>query len=489
VLPSAIVTSASPDVLRALPPAHAVLDSPEAHALAATLSRDALRDLVRDVIATLRDDLLAARLTGTRESLAREAAARLPAAAARRRAPRLRRVINATGVVLHTNLGRAPLSDAVLAEVTEACRGYATLEYDLAAGRRGHRDALVAPLLAAVLGADDAAVVNNCAAAVLLAVTSFAQGREVLVSRGQLVEIGGGFRIPDVIASCGARLVEVGTTNRTRVADYERAITPQTAAILEVHRSNFALVGFTEEAPVSALAALAQRHGLAMLEDLGSGALVDTAAYGLPRERTARDAIADGVDLVMVSGDKLLGGPQAGVLAGRTDAIAKVRRHPLMRALRPGRLVLAALEATLRAYAEGRATRDVAAVATLAQPEATVEARARGLAAAVLKQLAAGVRAEVTVLRAEGQVGGGTLPTATVASWAVRIGGIDATTWERRLRVGDPPVVARIKDGALLLDARTMRDDEVLPAAMTVAAAAGEGREMADGEAADDDPE
>gem|GEM_PF-99854 len=489
VLPSAIVLTASPDVLRALPPAHAVLASTEALALAASLSRDALRDLVRDVIDSLRDDLLAARITGSRDDLAREAAARLPAAAAaRRRTPRLRRVINATGVVLHTNLGRAPLSDVVLAEVAEACRGYATLEYDLAAGRRGHRDALVAPLLAAVLGADDAAVVNNCAAAVLLAVTAFAQGREVLVSRGQLVEIGGGFRIPDVIASCGARLVEVGTTNRTRVADYERAITPQTAAILEVHRSNFALVGFTESADVAALAALSRARGLAMLEDLGSGAMVDTAAYGLPRERTARDAIADGVDLVMVSGDKLLGGPQAGILAGRSEAVAKVRRHPLMRALRPGRLVLAALEATMRAYAEGRATRDVAAVATLAQPEGVVEARARGLAAAVLKQLPDGSPGEVTVVRAEGQVGGGTLPTATVASWAVRVRGIDATTWERRLRAGDPPVVARIKDGALLLDARTIRDDEVLPAATAVAAAWRE-REMADGEAADDDTE
>lgn len=489
MIPSEAVSTAPADALRALPPAHAVLGSPEAVALGASLSRDALRDLVRHVLDGLRADLAEGRLPDhlrDRDALAREAARRLPDVARRRRAPLLRRVINATGVVLHTNLGRAPLSDAVLAEVAEACRGYATLEYDLAAGRRGHRDALVAPALAALLGAEDAAVVNNCAAAVLLAVTAFAQGRDVLVSRGQLVEIGGGFRIPDVIASCGARLVEVGTTNRTRAADFERAITPQTAAILSVHRSNFAVVGFTEDAPPAALSALARARSLAMLEDLGSGALVDTAAYGLGRERTARDAIADGVDLVMVSGDKLLGGPQAGILAGRAEAVARVRKHPLMRALRPGRLVLAALEATVRAYAEGREARDVATVAALAQPEGVVEARARALAEALVARLPAGAAGEVAVARTEGRVGGGTLPLATVASWAVRVGGIDATTWERRLRAGDPPVVARIHDGALVLDARTVRDDEVVPAAETAAAAWRVG-EAADGEAADDD--
>lgn len=480
-------------LLRALPPAHAVLDTPEALALAETLSRDALRSLVRAVLDGLREELLAGRLAADRGALAAEAGRRLPELARRRRAPRLRRVINATGVALHTNLGRAPLSDAVLAEVAEACRGYATLEYDLAAGRRGHRDAVVAPALAELLGAPDVAVVNNCAAAVLLAVTAFAQGREVLVSRGQLVEIGGGFRIPEVVAACGARLVEVGTTNRTRAADYERAITPQTAAILAVHQSNFAIVGFTEEAPVAALVALARARGLAVLEDLGSGAMVDTAGFGVGRERTVRDAVADGVDLVMVSGDKLLGGPQAGVLAGRAEAVARVRRHPLMRALRPGRLVLAALEATARAYAEGRAARDVAVVATLAQPPSAVEARARALAAAVVARLPADGEARVEVAPAVGRVGGGTLPLAAVPSWSVRVVGIDATTWERRLRAGDPPVVARVSDGALVLDARTMRDDEVIPAAETVAAAARDGAaaagEGAGSEAANDEPE
>ncbi len=235
---------------------HAVLASPEAGALSAALSRDALKTVARAVIDELRGELLSGALDGDRESLEREAAARLVKAAAVSRRPRLRRVINATGVVLHTNLGRSPLSDRVLADVVEACRGYATLEYDLDAGRRGHRDAALVPLLSQLLGAEDAAVVNNCAAAVLLTATALAAGREVIVSRGELVEIGGGFRIPDVIASCGARLVEVGTTNRTRVADYERAVTASTGAILKVHRSNFVVSGFTEEAPASALVAL-----------------------------------------------------------------------------------------------------------------------------------------------------------------------------------------------------------------------------------------
>ncbi len=436
---------------------HAVLASPEAEALAATLSRDALRAVARAVIDELRAELLSGTLGGDREALEREAASRLVKAAEVARRPRLRRVINATGVVLHTNLGRSPLGDRVLADVVEACRGYATLEYDLEAGRRGHRDAALAPLISQLLGAEDAAVVNNCAAAVLLTATALAAGREVIVSRGELVELGGGFRIPDVIASCGARLVEVGTTNRTRAADYDRAITPSTAAILKVHRSNFAVSGFTEEAPVRALVALGRARGVPVIEDLGSGAMVDTSRLGAERERTAREAVADGVDAVMVSGDKLLGGPQAGVIAGRAAVIATVRRHPLMRALRPGRLVIAALEATLRAYAEGRAERDVASVAALAQPLAVVETRAKAIAEGVWSEHGATVAAA----RVEGRVGGGTLPATVLRSWGVRVGGIDATVLERRLRAHDPPVVARVESGEVILDARTLRDDEV----------------------------
>jgi L-seryl-tRNA(Ser) seleniumtransferase len=436
---------------------HALLACAEAETLSAELSRDALRGLARSVLDDLRRDVSAGALHGDREVLEREAAARLVKAAAVLRRPKLRRVINATGVVLHTNLGRSPLSDRVLADVVAACRGYATLEYDLDAGRRGHRDGALTSLLARVTGADDATVVNNCAAAVLLTATALAAGREVIVSRGELVEIGGGFRIPEVIASCGARLVEVGTTNRTRAADYERAITPNTGAILKVHRSNFVVSGFVEEAPVRALVELGRARGVPVLEDLGSGAMVDTTALGCERERTAAEAIADGVDAVMVSGDKLMGGPQAGVIAGRAEVIAKVRRHPLMRALRPGRLVVAALESTLRAYAEGRASRDVAVVAMLATPVEAVEARAKAIAEGVSR----GGRGAVVVARTEGRVGGGTLPATTLRSWGVRVRGIDATVLERRLRAHDPPVVARIEDGEVMLDARTLRDDEI----------------------------
>ncbi len=443
--------------LRSLPPTHALLSAPEARALEASLSRDAVRDLARGVLEGIREELQSGALRGDRDALTRVAVERLVERARDAGRPALRRVINATGVVLHTNLGRAPLGDRVLAEVVEACRGYATLEYDLAAGRRGHRDAAVAPLAARALGAEDVAVVNNCAAAVLVTATALAAGREVIVSRGELVEIGGGFRIPDVIASCGARLVEVGTTNRTRVADYERAITPATGAILKVHRSNFALTGFTEEAAPRDLVALGRARAVPVIEDLGSGALVDTSAFGAGRERTAREALADGVDAVMVSGDKLLGGPQAGLVAGRAEVVARVRRHPLMRALRPGRLVLAALEATLRAYVEGRAARDVAAVALLAQPAEAVEARAKAIAEGLSNDGGARVR----VARVEGRVGGGTLPTAALASWGVRVGGIDARVLERRLREHDPPVVARIEAGEVVLDARTLRDDEI----------------------------
>ena len=435
---------------------HALLATPEARALASSRSHEALREVARAVLDALRADVLAGALTGDRDALTQVAAGRLAGATRDAERPRLRRVLNATGVVLHTNLGRAPLGDRVLADVTEACRGYATLEYDLDAGRRGHRDAVLGPLVAKVLGAEDAAVVNNCAAAVLLTATALAAGREVIVSRGELVEIGGGFRIPDVIAACGARLVEVGTTNRTRLADYERAITPATAAILKVHPSNFAITGFTEEAPVAALVGLGRARAIPVIEDLGSGALLDTASFGAGHERTAREALADGVDAVMVSGDKLLGGPQAGIIAGRAATVAAVRRHPLMRALRPGRLVMAALEATLRAYAEGRAERDVPSVAALAQPVEAVEARARAIAAGVA---AAGVT--VRVAPVEGRVGGGTLPTAALRSWGVRVGAISATLLERQLRRQDPPVVARIDGAEVVLDARTLRDEDV----------------------------
>jgi L-seryl-tRNA(Ser) seleniumtransferase len=455
--------------LRAIPPAHAILASEEARSLEASLSRDALRGLVREVLESLRARVLDGSVDGDREALTRLAARELLVFARRARASRLRRVINATGVVLHTNLGRAPLGREVMARVTEASLGYAALEYDVARGERGHRDAVIAALAAEVFGAEDVVVVNNCAAAVLLAATALAAGREVIVSRGELVEIGGGFRIPEVIAACGAKLVEVGTTNRTRAADYERALNPATGAILKVHRSNFGLVGFTESATIESLVALGRNHGVPVIEDLGSGAMVGTERFGVAHEPTARESLAAGVDAVMVSGDKLLGGPQAGIIAGRREVMAKVRRHPLTRALRPGRLVLAALEATLRVYAEGRAHEAIPAVAMLSLTPEKLHARAERLADAVR---ARGSGLVVSVVATEGRAGGGTLPQAVLRSVAVRVAGIPATGFERALRSGDVPVVARIEDGAVLFDVRTIGEDELDEAARAIVAAA-----------------
>ncbi len=469
--------------LRALPPAHAILASAEARALGETFSREALRALVRGVLAGVRARLLAGELSGDREALIRHAVEALSHAARRSRTPGLRGVLNATGVVLHTNLGRAPMGAEVMARVAEASSGYATLEYDLDRGRRGHRDAVVLPLLQHLLGAEDALVVNNCAAAVLLGCTALAAGREVVVSRGELVEIGGGVRVPEVLSACGARLVEVGTTNRTRASDYARAITVDTGVILRVHRSNFAVVGFTEDAALKDLVALGRARGVPVLEDLGSGALVDTAALGLPREPTARESLAAGVDLVMFSGDKLLGGPQAGIIAGRRDLVEKLRRHPLTRALRPGRLVLAALEATLRVYTEGRATVALPAVAALADAPETVRARAERLLAEFTHALegqrprtsvvTSVVKSVVvaTVVATEARVGGGALPTARLPSYGLRLAGVGAGALEAALRAGDVPVVARIEDGAVVLDVRALADGEVTAAGRAAAAA------------------
>jgi L-seryl-tRNA(Ser) seleniumtransferase len=368
------------------------------------------------------------------------------------RRPRLRRVLNATGVVVHTNLGRAPLAEEALARVTEIARGYSNLEYDLSAGARGSRQDHAADLLRRLTGAEAALVVNNNAAAVLLALAALAEGREVLVSRGELIEIGDGFRIPDVLARSGARLREVGTTNRTRAADYERAVGPETALLLRVHQSNFRVVGFAAQPRIEELAAVAQRHGLPLVDDLGSGALTD-----LWDEPDARASLAAGADLVCFSGDKLLGGPQAGIVAGRAELVEKLRRHPLQRALRADKLTLAALEGTLALYLD--AAERIPVVAMLREPAAAVRARAERLASLV------GGEVEATVARA----GGGALPLAEVESFACAV----EEELAAALRAGEPPVVAIVRDGRTLLDCRTLADDELDEVAAAVAAARG----------------
>jgi L-seryl-tRNA(Ser) seleniumtransferase len=365
-------------------------------------------------------------------------------------APALRRVLNATGVIVHTNLGRAPLAPAALARAVDVGAAYSNLELDLASGRRGSRQDHVADALRRLTGAEGALVVNNNAAAVLLALAALADGREVVVSRGELVEIGDGFRIPDVLARSGARMVEVGTTNRTRAADYARAIGVDTALLLRVHQSNFRIVGFTERAGTEELAEVARGAGVWLVEDLGSGALAD-----LGDEPTAASSLAAGADLVSFSGDKLLGGPQAGIVVGRGELVERLRRHPLQRALRADKLTLAALEGTLALHEDPeRARREIPVLRMLDEPVERVRERAERLAGLV------GGEVEETVAR----VGGGALPLAELPSAACAI----EESLAGPLRLGDPPVLGIVRDGRLLLDARTLADSEVDEAARAV---------------------
>ena len=401
--------------------------------------------LVRDIDDPLAVDAARSVLARAREEIRTgvdpgDLAERLQAELAAVRAPSFRRVLNATGVIVHTNLGRAPLAPEALARVQDAARGYSNLELDLEDGERGSRQDHLAALLRRLTGAEAALVVNNNAAAVLLALAALGEGGEVVVSRGELLEIGDGFRIPEVLARSGARLVEVGTTNRTRPADYERAIGPDTALLLRVHQSNFRVVGFTELPRLAELAAIARRHELPLVDDLGSGALGE-----IPGEPSARESLAAGADLVCFSGDKLLGGPQAGIVAGRADLVERLRRHPLQRAMRVDKLTLAALEGTLQLHLD--APTRIPVLRMLGEDVSVVRARAERLAEMT------GGTVEETVAR----VGGGALPLAELPSFACAL----TETLAAPLRVGEPPVVGIVRDGKLLLDCRTLADDEL----------------------------
>jgi L-seryl-tRNA(Ser) seleniumtransferase len=428
--------------LRDLPSVDQLLGDERLRALTERHGRELALQAVRGALERAREDLQAGFEAG-------DLVERAEAEAASLLAPRLRRVLNATGVIVHTNLGRAPLSQEALARVEEVGRGYSNLELELESGARGSRQDHVAGTLRDFTGAEAALVVNNNAAAVLLALAALAEGREVLVSRGELVEIGDGFRIPDVLARSGARLVEVGTTNRTRLADYERALTERTTVILRVHQSNFRIVGFTEQTPLRELARLAERAGVILVDDLGSGVLAP-----LGDEPTVRSSLEAGSQIVTFSGDKLLGGPQAGIVVGRADLVERLRRHPLQRALRADKLTLAALEGTLAAYRSERTRLPV--LRMLEESSADVRARAERLA-----ELTGG-SVEPTVARA----GGGALPLAEIESYACALEEQLATP----LRLGDPPVVGIVRDGRLLLDCRTLSDDEVEEAAAAVKA-------------------
>jgi L-seryl-tRNA(Ser) seleniumtransferase len=365
--------------------------------------------------------------------------------------PNLRRVINATGVVLHTNLGRAPLAGEARQAIDAVASGYSNLEYDLGKGERGSRHDHLRGLLRELTGAEDALVVNNNAAATVLGLAALATGKEIVVSRGELIEIGGSFRLPEILALSRGTLVEIGTTNKTHTKDYEGAIGPNTGLLLKVHRSNFAIVGFTAEVGPEEVVAIGRAKGVSTMIDLGSGMLVDRAtqrAWGLPDEPTVRECVASGADLVTFSGDKLLGGPQAGIAVGTAAAVEAARKHPLMRALRPDKLTLAALHATLSLYRDGKLDR-VPAVRMIAQVPETLRKRAELLAA----------RLGGTVEPCSSTVGGGAMPTAELPSFAVTLS--EPEMLDRRLRGAAVPVIARIEDGRLWLDVRTIADDEI----------------------------
>ncbi len=374
-------------------------------------------------------------------------------------APKPQRVINATGVVLHTNLGRAPLAAAAVEAATRAGEAYSDLELDLGDGRRGDRQAAVTQKITALTGAASALVVNNNAAAVLLAVNTLALGREVIVSRGELVEIGGSFRVPDILARAGVRLVEVGTTNRTHLRDYAQAIGPDTGCILKVHPSNFEQRGFVTDVSLQELSGLARECELPLVEDLGSATLIDLRDRGLPQESFAAESLRRGADLVCFSGDKLLGGPQAGIAIGREDLVRDLRRNPLARVLRIDKLSLAALDATLAILLEGRGEQDIPALARLLEPEEVTESRARALAAAIEK--AVGDRLAVSVRRESGAVGGGSLPEFSLQSFVVALEAEEgANALSDAFRSAPVPILARVRDGAVWLDVRTLLDGD-----------------------------
>jgi L-seryl-tRNA(Ser) seleniumtransferase len=392
--------------------------------------------------------------------------------------PHLRRVVNATGVVLHTNLGRAPLSTRAIERIGLVASGYSTLEYDPERRGRGLRHRHVEDHLCALTGAEAAVVVNNNAGAVLLALSALAAGRRVVVSRGELVEIGGGFRVPDVMRASGASLVEVGTTNRTRLDDYVAVADAETALFLKVHRSNFAIVGFTEECSVTALAHAARERGLPLLVDLGSGALIAlgslgaAASSGAPAEPTVGELIRQGADLVTFSGDKLLGGPQAGIIVGRHELVARIAQHPLMRALRPDKLTLAALEATLESHREGTAVAEIPALRMLTASLEALALRKDALLASVASGEGASPRLRLGARQRRSAVGGGALPTTELETWLVtlRHDALSPDALAARLLEAEVPIVVRISEGEVWLDVRTIADEEIGLVARTLQA-------------------
>jgi L-seryl-tRNA(Ser) seleniumtransferase len=442
------------NLLRQLPQVDELLRHPDLAPAMGPLPRSLAAAVVRRVLAARRQIINTTPPEGLPSQLDAAALLRdLQEALLAAANPSLRRVVNATGVVIHTNLGRSPLAPAALAQIQEVAAHYSTLEYDLAKGQRGSRHDHLEGLLKELSGAEAALVLNNNAAAVLLALNSLAKGREVIISRGQLVEIGGSFRLPEIMAASGALLREVGTTNKTYLKDFEKAITSETAILLKVHPSNFRIMGFTHEVTLAEMVDLGRRYGVAVVEDLGSGCLVDLSRYGLEKEPTVQETVKAGADLVLFSGDKLLGGPQAGLVLGRREVVASLKQNPLTRALRPDKMTLAALEATLRLYLEEpQALAEIPTLRMLTRPVAELDRLARGLARRVRRRF--GARLQVEVVASEGRAGGGSLPQAALPSraLALTVPSLAPQELETRLRRASTPIIGRVERGVVLLD-------------------------------------
>jgi L-seryl-tRNA(Ser) seleniumtransferase len=445
--------------LRRLPSIDALLRSEGLQLLIEASGRVAVRDRLREVLVELRHEAKSAPSEPLDPSkLITEIEERVALRFARRSLARTQRVVNATGVVLHTNLGRAPLSVNALKAIQEVAGGYCNLEYDLETGTRGRRGTSLEGVLRDIFGCEAAVIVNNCAAAVLITLNTLAEGGEVVVSRGELIEIGGSFRIPDVIAKSGARIREVGTTNRTRLDDYERAITDETRVILRAHLSNYRIVGFTERPSLGELATLARARDLPLFEDLGSGCLLDLSECGITDEPGVADSLKSGASIIAFSGDKLLGGPQAGIVLGEERLIDQIRRNPLMRALRVDKLTFAALEATFASYAAGHAVEEIPAQAMLHLNKDEITQRARRF----LRQARRHGKLQLELIDGTSVVGGGSAPQAELPTTLVTVAieGLTAGQIEARLRERDPPVIARIIDDQLVLDLRTVAEAE-----------------------------
>jgi len=447
-------------VLRELPSVSELLATPTAREIATAAGETHAAEMARRIVDKLRQEILASGGSSAKVAIA-DAENLLSQAWATEKLSGIHRVINATGVVIHTNLGRSRLAEAARKAIIEAT-GYCTLEYDLATGKRGARGRRAEQLVIELTGAADALVVNNCAAAAFFVLTAFAAGGEVVISRGELVEIGGDFRVPDVLTQSGATLREVGTTNRTKLADYEKAIGADTRMILRVHPSNYRIVGFTTMPTANELAALAKKHDLIVYEDIGSGALIDLSQIGVSGEPVVADSIKAGVDLVTFSGDKLLGGPQAGIIAGKRDLIAKLRKHPLYRALRVDKITYAALEATLEIHRRGRAFDEIPTLQMLSMSKEQIAARVSKFVEELRDKLGEKSDLHIEIIDGESATGGGAAPDAQLETKLIALTHktLSALHIEHKLRFGETPVIARIVDDRVLIDLRTVSEAE-----------------------------